>query len=148
LGVVEVDWNMISAVTQVLGFGGIIWGLAQKRRSLQTQVALDFYKRFADLADRMPSELRLPAGDARLSSLSEPVRSQVVRSMMSYLNLCCEEYALLLKGRLPQDVWDVSRKEIEANFKQPLWRDAWTSVKRRYESDPEFTKFMERTVLR
>lgn len=141
-------WEMVSAVTQVLGFGGIIWGLAQNRRSLQTQVALDFYKRFADLSDRMPCELRIPTAEASLSSLSEPVRSQVIRSMMSYLNLCCEEYALFLKGRLPQDVWEVSRKEIVANFKQPLWRDAWTWVKPRYASDPEFMRLMEGTILR
>lgn len=141
-------WEMVSAITQVLGFGGIIWGLAQNRQSLQTQVALDFYKRFAELAEQMPSELRLPATDAGLSSLSEPVRSQVVRSMLSYLNLCCEEYALYKKGRLPQDVWDVSQKEIVANFKQPLWSDAWTSLKPRYESDPEFIRLMERTILR
>lgn len=142
------DWNMISAVTQVLGFGGIIWGLAQNRRSLQTQVAIDFYKRFADLAERMPVELRLPSGDGRLSSLSEPVRSQVVKSVMSYLNLCSEEYALFLRGRLPQDVWDVSRKEIEANFESTLWRDAWELVKPRYMSDPEFVRFMDGAVLR
>jgi hypothetical protein len=141
-------WEMVSAATQVLGFGGIIWGLAQNRRSLQTQVALDFYKRFAELADRMPNELRLPPAEARLSTLSEPARLQVTRSMMSYLNLCCEEHALFLKGRLPQDVWEVSRKEIVSNFKSALWRDAWALVKPRYESDPEFWRFMEDVVLR
>ncbi len=144
----NMGWEMVSAVTQVLGFGGIIWGLAENRRSLQTQVALDFYKRFADVADRMPSELRLPSTDGRLSSLSESIRSQVIRSMMSYLNLCCEEYALYQKGRLPQDVWDVSRKEIQSNFRNAIWRDAWTSVKPRYESDPEFMRLMEGTILR
>lgn len=54
-----IDWDMIAAVAQVLGFGGIIWGLAQNRRTLQTQVAMEFYRRFAEIGDRMPVELRL-----------------------------------------------------------------------------------------
>jgi hypothetical protein len=44
-----IDWNMVAAIAQVLGFGGIIWGLAQNRRALQTQVAMEFYRRFAEI---------------------------------------------------------------------------------------------------
>lgn len=101
-----IDRNMIAAVAQVLGFGGIIWGLAQNWRTLQTQVALEFYRRFAEITDRMPVELRLASsGGPHWATIQDPLRGQMLVSMLSYLNLSAEEFALYEKGRLPKDVW-------------------------------------------
>lgn len=94
-----IDWDMIAAVAQVLGFGGIIWGLAQNRRTLQTQVALEFYRRFAEITDRMPVELRLAsAAGPHWAAIQDPLRAQMQVSMLSYLNLSAEEFALCLAG--------------------------------------------------
>lgn len=73
-----IDWDMIAAVAQVLGFGGIIWGLAQNRRTLQTQVAMEFYRRFAEIMDRMPA--RAQAGISGRSRLEHDPGRCIKRS--------------------------------------------------------------------
>ena len=144
-----VDWNMVAAITQVLGFGGIIWGLAQNRRTLQTQVALEFYRRFAEIAERMPIELRLASsGSTNWPDVQDPSRSQMLVSIMSYLNLSAEEFALHRKGRLARDVWQVTSREIEANFATPLWGSIWKEVRSGYTSQPEFAALIDAIVAR
>lgn len=144
-----IDWNMIAAVAQVLGFGGIIWGLAQNRRTLQTQVALEFYRRFADITDKMPVELRLASATGpHWATIQDPLRGQMLVSMLSYLNLSAEEFALYQKGRLPKDVWQVTIREIEDNFAKPLWQSIWQNVKAGYASQPDFAAMIEAIVRR
>ena len=41
---------------QVLGFGGVVWGLVENRKALQTQVAIEFYRRYAEIAAQMPND--------------------------------------------------------------------------------------------
>ena len=144
-----VDWDMVAAIAQVLGFAGVIWGLAQNRRTLQTQVALEFYRRFKDIADRMPLDLRLSTESNRVwNEVAEPKRSQMLISMLSYLNLCSEEFGMYQRGRLPRDVWKVTTREIEGNFAHPLWRDIWRDVRGQYDSHSPFAAFIDAVVAR
>ncbi len=140
----SVDWNMVSVVAQSLGFAGVIWGLVQNRRALQTQVAMEFYRRFEAIITRMPNELRLAASqDEPWSTLTDDRRSAIKLGMIQYLNLCSEEYALFRQRRLPRDVWRVSKFEIQRNFRNVLWRDVWRDVRDEYRSDKRFMSFME-----
>lgn len=144
-----IDWNMIAAVAQMLGFGGIIWGLAQNRRTLQPQVALEFYRRFAEITDKMPVALRLASSAGpHWATIQDPLRGQMLVSMLSYLNLSAEEFALYQKGRLPKDVWQVTIREIEGNFAKPLWQSIWQDVKAGYASQPDFAALIEAIVRR
>lgn len=143
----RVNWDMIAAVAQILGFAGVIWGLLQNRSALQTQIAMDFYRRFETISARMRHELRLAAyNDVTWSRLDDASRTAVLRAMIDYLNLCSEEYALFQEGRLPQDTWRVSKAEIVRNFRNSLWQDAWRYVSNEYSSHPGFRKFMEQVV--
>jgi hypothetical protein len=54
-----VNWDMIAALSQAFGFAGVVWGLFQNRRALQTQTALEFHRRYSEIAGHMPNELRL-----------------------------------------------------------------------------------------
>ena len=57
----QIDWNMIAAIAQILGFAGVVWGLIEGRRTMQTQVAMEFYRRYEEISAQMPDELRLAA---------------------------------------------------------------------------------------
>jgi hypothetical protein len=102
-----INWDLVQALVQVVGFGGVVWGLVENRRALQTQVAMEFYRRFADISARMPNELRLAAHGAKAyGDLPEAIRVESVRSLIDYLNLSSEEFSLYTKGRLPTDAWE------------------------------------------
>lgn len=140
-------WEPVSALVQVFGFVGIIWGLYLNWRALQTQVAMEFYGRVSDILRRMPSEMRLAKySGQRFARLSEDQKTAVALSLIEYLNLCSEEFALYRSGRLGTDMWNVSRAEIERNFLSPLWRDVWTHIRTEYESTKEFLTYVDGLV--
>lgn len=112
-----INWDLVQALVQVVGFGGVVWGLVENRRALQTQVAMEFYRRFADISARMPNELRLAAHGAKAyGDLPEAIRVESVRSLIDYLNLSSEEFSLYTKGRLPTDAWEEAAAELQRNF--------------------------------
>ena len=140
----QIDWAMVSALAQVVGFVGIVWALYLNWRALQTHVAMDFYRRFADIVVRMPTELRLAGYNGqRFIGLSEEKKTAVALSLIEYVNLCSEEFALYRSGRLASDAWSVTSAEIQRNFTSPLWRDVWTHIRREYESTKEFADYID-----
>jgi hypothetical protein len=121
--------------------------LAQNRRALQTQVATEFHRRFAEIAERMPDELRLAGTDeAMLASLPADRRASVLRSALAYFNLGSEEFALRETGRLGRDVWQVTSRELAANFASPIWREAWQEIRDGYVSHPAFRETIDAMV--
>jgi hypothetical protein len=66
----EID--LLSVTVQALGFVGVIWGLWQNRRTLQTQVALEFFRRYEALTATMPVKLRLPEFEVSLLLACHP----------------------------------------------------------------------------
>ena len=75
-------WEAVSTVVQVFGFAGVVWGLLQNGRALQTQVALEFYRRYAEIAARMPIELRFAAyGEPVWDRLPEETQGSRTRAM-------------------------------------------------------------------
>ena len=140
----QIDWQMVSALAQVVGFVGIVWCLYLNWRTLQTYVTMDFYRRFADVVVRMPTELRLAGYNGqRFMGLPEEKKTAVALSLIEYLNLCSEEFALYRSGRLASDAWNITSTEIERNFTSPLWRDVWTHIRREYESTKEFADYID-----
>ena len=115
------NWDMVSSIAQVFGFGGIVWGLYANRRTLQTQVAMEFYRRFSDLSSRMPNELRLAHDVPALNTLPDAKKTAITLAAIDYFNLCSEEFALHAKGRLPRDAWQVTAAEIDRRLVSPLW---------------------------
>ena len=141
------SWEVVSAVVQVFGFGGVAWGLLEYRRALQTQVALEFYRRYAEITARMPSELRLAAcGDAAWKTLPAETRTRATLALIEYLNLSSEEYGLYRRRRLPKDVWQVTAAEIARNFNRSLWQDGWRAVWNEYASDKPFLEYVDSLV--
>ena len=143
----HINWDMVQGLVQVFGFGGVVWGLVENRRALQTQVAMEFYRRFAEISARMPNEFRLMAYGAKTyADLPEATRVEGVRSMIDYLNLSSEEFSLYTKGRLPTDTWEVTAAELQRNFTRSLWRDVWGQVRDEYTSHKAFLAYMDNLI--
>ena len=143
----DINWDMVAALAQAFGFAGIVWGLLQNRRALQTQSALEFYRRYDDIAARMPNELRLPAyASTDWSQLPADIAVKMELALIDYFNLSSEEFALYRDGRLARDTWSVTQHEIRGKLIKPLWREDWQRVRREYTSDPAFVALIDRLI--
>jgi hypothetical protein len=124
-------WGQVhSAILSVIGSaiiatGTIVAALITARRYLkiyQTHVSMDFFRRYAEISQRMPDRLRL--SKIRSKSLRLPVEVQpdewpaIARSMIEYGNLCSEEFALHKEGRIPNEIWKIWRQGIKENLKR------------------------------
>ena len=141
------------AGSTVIAVGTITAALLTARRYLQlyqTHVSMDFFRRYAEISQRMPDRLRLSkVKDPKV--MLPPVISpdewhSIARSMIEYLNLCSEEFALHSQGRIPEEIWDTWTDGIKENFETEIWRDAWRLVAVEYVSYRKFYAFMEKLI--
>ena len=91
----------------VVGFLGTVVTIRRQTRVLQTHVALDFFKRYADITDRMPDPLRLAKYKAPEPEVDANDWQKITRSMIQYGNLCSEGFALWQLGRVPKEIWEI-----------------------------------------
>jgi hypothetical protein len=135
------------------GFGafltmlGTIMTLRRNTRVLQTHVALEFFRRYADISKSMPDRLRFAKYEKSTSPPPDEEWRQIARSMIEYGNLCSEEFALWRQGRIPADIWEVWKDAIRENFEAQIWRDTWAEVSREYASFEPFMDFMKKLLL-
>lgn len=144
----DFDWllNNKELLAVVVGFASTLLTIRRQTQVLQTQVALEFFKRYADVTAAMPDSLRLAKYYSPKVELSDAEWGQITRCMISYGNLCSEEFALWEKGRIPKDIWKLWVSGMNENFEAPLWRLAWKKVIREYGSYEDFVKFMEKRL--
>jgi hypothetical protein len=126
---------------------GTLLTLRRQTRVFQTYVALEFFRRYADISKAMPDRLRFAKYGENPSPIPDEERRQIARSMIEYGNLCSEEFALWQQGRIPADIWEIWKDAIRENFEAKLWRATWAEVSREYASFEPFMRFMKVLLL-
>jgi len=146
----DLDWLVSNKelLAIVAGFIGTLLSIRRQTGVLQTQVALEFFRRYSEITKEMPDRLRLAKYQDASADIGPEERSAILRSMIQYANLCSEEFALWEKRRIPKDIWSLWTDGITENFEAPLWRSAWLEVSREYESYAKFSEFMRSTMER
>jgi hypothetical protein len=142
----EVLGITVTGIGAFLTMLGTIMTLRRNTRVLQIQVALEFFRRYADISKSMPDRLRFAKYKKSTSPLSDDKRHQITRSMIEYGNLCSEEFALWRQGRFPADIWEVWKDAIREYFEAEIWRATWSEVSREYASFEPFMDFMKRLL--
>jgi hypothetical protein len=140
--------------SMVIAIGTIAAAVITARRYLsiyQTHVAMEFFRRYAEISQRMPDRLRLSKLSSAALALPATIDNQemalIARSMIEYGNLCCEEFALQAQGRIPTEIWETWKEGIAENFETAVWRDAWKLVAVEYRSYETFSAFMDRLIM-
>ncbi|MGD9667846.1 MAG: hypothetical protein AB7U75_02200 [Hyphomicrobiaceae bacterium] len=136
--------DIVRLGVEVLGFGGVIYGFYKQRQTLQTNVALDFFRRYDEITQALPEEIRGLSPEASMADLSPEHRHIFMNFMRRYLNLCSEEFALRSMGRIQGDIWKIWSDEIEAAFARKAWREAWGKLRGEFASYPKFETFIGR----
>src|SRR5262249_18330025 len=138
--------NHLQLLAIVVGFIGTFVTIRRQTQVFQTYVALEFFRRYADISKGMPDRLRFAKYATDTSPIPNEEWRRITRSMIEYLNLCSEEFALWKRGRVPSDIWELWKSGLRENFEAELWRTAWNEVFREYTTHEPFMRFMKKLV--
>ena len=144
--VIQVVLDHLQLLAIIAGFVGTFITIRRQTRVFQTYVALEFFRRYAEISKAMPDRLRLAKYIADTSPISDEEQRSIIRSMIEYGNLCSEEFALWEQGRVPAEIWEIWTNGIAEHFETEIWREAWAQVSPAYESYKPFIGFMNQLV--
>lgn len=97
--------SLIGSLSVAVGTFSAAWITANRYLKLyQTHVSTDFFRRYAEISQRMPDQLRLAKVRRDVPcEVREDDWARIDRAMIDYINLCSEEYALRKEKRIPNE---------------------------------------------
>lgn len=116
------------------------WQIRSLRKQLLIQTFSDYTKRYQDIVLHFPEEINQM--DFDLSSRGD--RSQVMRYMRAYYDLCFEEFDLSRRKLIDRKVWDSWRDGMEFAFSKPAFQQAWEQIKADTRYPEEFNSLVEK----
>ena len=130
--------TLISAVAGILT---LFIGIRIYKRQTNTQIFLEYTKRYNEIMESFPPEAR----PARLSLEDKmPDQSEGLSiSILRYLNLCSEEYYLCERGYLSKELWGIWEDELKRTLNSPLFVREWEGLRNEFLSYPEFLEFVD-----
>jgi hypothetical protein len=130
--------TLISAIAGILT---LFIGIRIYKRQTNTQIFLEYTKRYNEIMESFPPEAR----PARLSLEDKmPDQSEGLSiSILRYLNLCSEEYYLCERGYLSKELWGIWEDELKRTLNSPLFVREWEGLRNEFLSYPEFLEFVD-----
>lgn len=134
--------QVVSLIVAIFGFAYVVISLRENRKAIQTSVAVSFMQRFADLEAEFPlfaDRDNWPTSTAE--GQGDPGWDIFFRK---YLYLCSEEFRFYTLGRIPEDIWKIWSKQIEANFGHFIFVAAWKKYRKKFDDQADFQDFMDK----
>lgn len=133
--------KVVATLGHVVTALSVLLAIYVYRRKMNSQVFLEFTRRYEEVMDRFPSDAKI----ARLRSGGEPPAAspELAAAALRYLNLCSEEFYLWKRGYLSGDIWRIWEAELRRTLASPLYRREWLSLREEFSSFPEFVAYVE-----
>jgi hypothetical protein len=132
----------ITGVAMVTVATTAIWAsLRGVRHQLWLQTFAEYTRRYAEIAQQIPSHARTAGGAYRLDALDEDERDRLLNLARSYINLCSEEHYLHGRGRIDPETWRLWTLGIQSMFELEWFCEAWTRLSREYAKYEAFHQF-------
>ena len=130
------NWDAFAVASAFLvGAATIYISAHQITKQLKVAVFLDFTRRYADIVDRLPHDIRVAPFEAELSELSESDRAATEVAILSYFNLCSEEYYLHSEKFVTKRIWSLWLRGLRRSLEIPAVRYVWQEARLRYYAD-------------
>ncbi|MBA3045395.1 MAG: hypothetical protein FP824_04205 [Euryarchaeota archaeon] len=123
----------------------IVWYWSNKqfklmREQMEINIFADYTKRYQDIIMRFPENINEKTFS--YEKLSDEERTNVLRTMRTYFDLCSEEFFLHQKKNLDKTVWKEWKKGMCYAFKKKAFREAWNKISKDTGYYDEFEKFV------
>ncbi len=141
---IELILKMVGGTIAVFSF---IYGFIKIRQDLQNKFFQDYTKRYYDIMSKLPFEVHTQEYD--FNSLDKD-KTEVLKYIMLYFDLCSEEYHLFLERKISKKVWNEWKSGIENNFRKKAFINAWQVLiaKNYTQYYPNFTKLVETELIK
>ena len=112
--------NLSTAIGILIGAVSIFIGMLMYKKQVNTQIFLEYTKRYDQLMEDWDESLR----DSRLNMWDEdpPESYEIRRQALRYLNLCSEEYYLCHENLLYRKTWNIWEDELIKTMRSPLFK--------------------------
>ena len=124
----------------IVGFAGLINTVNNYRGQMNVQIIMKYTERYEHILDQFPPDALEARFDAKLLPPESP---QLTLCVLKYLNLCSEEHYLHKHGYLSQSVWRIWEGDLKRIIGSPLLQREWSSLKREFESHPDFRDYVK-----
>lgn len=145
--------DIIQVIIAAITAAGIIIAISANQNQLKTfndQLKLNFFadytKRYQEIILNFPENIN--EADFDLQKLDKDARSNALKYMRAYFNLCSEEFHLNKEAHIDPAVWKVWEGGIKFSFTKKAFQDAWKIVRRDTMYDPAFTRWVEEQIAR
>lgn len=133
----------ISLLTLLLLAFGAYHGVSVYKKQMSAQLFLAFTQRYADVIAGFTDQ----SGQiVDISDTPPPECEQIRAATIRLLNLISEEYYLYSRGFLDPMIWAIWEREICETLRGELVRREWKTIRRNYNSFPDFQKFVESQI--
>lgn len=140
----ELSLKMVGGIIAILSF---FYGFIKIRQDLQNKFFQDYTKRYYDIMSKLPFEVHTQEID--FSELNKD-KTEILKYIMLYFDLCSEEYHLFLEKKINKKVWNEWKSGIENNFRKKTFVNAWFKItENKYTGYyPNFTKLVEKELIK
>lgn len=141
----NIDWDLFVALltmlAAIIAAVSLVAGYVYFKKQINSQLFLEYTKRYADVMAMFEGQNRA----FRLSIAGEPPEPSdgLTLAVLSYLNLCSEEFYLWERKYLSPEIWE---RELKRTLRSPLIQREWRSLKVEFEAYPEFLEYVESSI--
>ncbi len=111
-----------------------------------TPSQLSVFLAYTDRFDRIFRDLPLwfRKGDYSNADVQAALnKGAVYHAVIRFLNLVSEEHYLAKRDLVEKDVWALWQQNLDKMIASPLIAKVWRDVKHEYESQPDFSNYMD-----
>ncbi|ACB74607.1 hypothetical protein [Opitutus terrae] len=140
--------DKIQVIMAVVTALGIIIAIDSSRTQLKTfndQLRLNFFadytRRYQEIMMSLPENINEPGFE--FEQLEKDTRSQAMKSMRAYFNLCSEEFHLAREEHIDAAVWAMWSAGMSHAMTKKSFQDVWRTIQKDTMFDPRFKQWME-----
>jgi hypothetical protein len=128
----------------VITAGALIFTVRSFHKQLQMTFFADYTKRYQEILLNFPESINEENFD--FNNLSDEVKSNTLRYMRAYFDLCSEEYYLSKSGDIDKRTWAEWEEGIRYAFSKKAFRDGWLKIKLDTIYYEDFSKFANKCI--
>lgn len=143
------DWMTTPAATNWITLAGFILAVFAflyqghaTRKQLALQNFANYTKRYEDIFLHLP-EVVADADFSLASITTEEVKSNIMRYMRAYFDLCSEELVLYKRGYIDKATWHTWKSGMKAAFARESSRQIWAIISKETYFSPAFRTFVD-----
>lgn len=101
----------------------LLWSQYSDRQQRKLSMFAEYTKRYQDVILSMPDSVLMGIAD---------IKTDVLKHLQLYFDLCSEEYYLWQQGIVPCHIWQLWSEGMQITMQNPVFRKSWDKLSHQY----------------